>query len=311
MTADVNLKLLRTFEAVARNGSFTRAANELRRSQATVSSQISVLEQQLCVQLIERTSRRVSMTLAGQELATALGQAFRLIDDGLEKVRDQSGARRGRIVIACVPSLSSVLLPRMLAAYRLEDGVTRIDMEELSSTEMIDALIADQIDFGIGPCIEPPPQEIAFAASLDEPLCILLFRSQAQRNASGISFATLAALPLITLSGSVLLQRQLEETAKARGMQLRSQSEVRHVQTAIAMVQAGVGAAIVPRLALPTVLGSGLLALPIIDPVMMRRIGILTRRGAALRPTAARLARHVQGSLARQSFTPSLDTVVL
>ena len=94
-------------------------------------------------------------------------------------------------------------------------------------------------------------------------------------------------------------------------MQLRSQSEVRHVQTAIAMVQAGVGAAIVPRLALPTVLGSGLLALPIIDPVMMRRIGILTRRGAALRPTAARLARHVQGSLARQSFTPSLDTVAL
>ena len=118
MTLDVNLKLLRTFEAVARNGSFTRAASELRRSQATVSSQISVLEQQLAIQLIERTSRRVSLTLAGQELAVELEHAFRLIDDGLEKARDHSSTRRGRILFACVPSLSSVLLPKMLATYR-------------------------------------------------------------------------------------------------------------------------------------------------------------------------------------------------
>lgn len=301
MTGEINLKLLRTFEAVARNRSFTKAAGELRRSQATVSSQVSVFEQQLGVPLIERTSRRVSLTGAGEELAAVLGRAFRLIDDGLDQARDQSDARRGRIVIACVPSLSSGLLPAMLAAYRLKDRTTRIDVEELTSTEIVDALLADRIDFGIGPCTEPAPAEIAFAATLEEPLCVLLPVGQAPAGASGIAFATLVSLPLITLSGSVLLQRQLEQTATSRGMVLQSQSEVRHVQTAIGMVQAGVGAAIVPRLALPATLGAGLAALPITDPVMTRRIGILTRHGAPLRPVAARLARYVRGALVRNA----------
>jgi LysR family transcriptional regulator, glycine cleavage system transcriptional activator len=89
MTGEINLKLLRTFEAVARNRSFTKAAEELRRSQATVSSQVGVFELQLGVPLIERTSRRVSLTAAGEELAGVLGRAFRLIDDGLNKVRDR------------------------------------------------------------------------------------------------------------------------------------------------------------------------------------------------------------------------------
>ncbi len=303
MAVDINLKLLRTFEAVARNRSFTKAAGELRRSQATVSSQVGGLEQQLGVPLMKRTSRRVSLTVAGEDLAAVLECAFRLIDDGLEKVRDHSDSRRGRIVVACVPSLSGVVLPAMLAAYRIKDRATRIDVEELTSTEIVTALLADRIDFGIGPCVDPPP-EIAFAATLDEPLCVLLSVHQAPAEvgaaAGGMPFATLVSLPLITLSGSVLLQRQLEQTAAARGMVLQSQSEVRHVQTAIGMVHAGVGAAIVPQLALPATLGPGLVALPIIDPAMTRRIGIVTLHGAPLRPAAGRLARYIRAALARQ-----------
>ena len=176
---------------------------------------------------------------------------------------------------------------------------------------MIDALLSDQIDFGIGPCIDPPPQEIGFTATLEEPLCVLLSTSQIPKNARSISFETLVALPLITLSGSVLLQQQLEATAKAQGAQLRSQNEVRHVQTAIAMVEAGIGAAIVPRLALPLNLGAGLLALPITDPAMVRRIGIVTRRGAPLRPPAARLARYIRGALAQQTFALSTEAIIV
>ena len=121
-----------------------------------------------------------------------------------------------------------------------------------------------------------------------------------------LPFRTLATLPLITWSGSVLLQQQLQEEAEAGRVSLRSLSEVRHVQTAIAMVQAGVGAAIVPVFALPPAIGGELRALPISDPSLSRSIGIVARTGIPLSPTGARLARHIRSSLVRRAATALL-----
>ena len=299
--ADINLKLLRTFESVARLRSFTRAAAELRRAQATVSSQVSVLEAQLGVPLLERSSRHVTPTGAGEALAVALAPAFQLIEAGLANARDTVNRRRERIVIACVPSLASVLLPAILADYRKRDRATRIDVEELTSGEMLHAVIAGTIDFGIGPVTSVATTEIGFTAAVEEPLCVLLPASQVPDGATEMPFTTLAALPLITLSGSVLLQRQLHAAADAIGVTLSSQSEVRHVQTAIGMVQEGVGAAIVPRLALPATIGEGLRALLISAPALSRTVGIVTRKSVPLSPVAARFARQVRSSLARQA----------
>ncbi len=304
MNLDVNLKLLRSFEAVARHRSFTRAAAELGRSQATISSQVGDLEQQLGLRLVERTSRRVVATPAGEELAASLDKAFKLIADGLALMRDRADDRRGRIVVACVPSLSSVLLPGLLAAWRQRDKSTRIDVEELTSSEIVAALAAGIIDFGIGPCADPPPAGIAFTPATDEPLFVLLQQELAQGCDGGMPFARLVSLPLITLSGSVLLQRLLEDAALARGVRLSSHSEVRHVQTAVGMARAGVGAAVVPRLALPPIVDKGLAALPITEPSLSRKIGIITRRGAPLGLVASKLARHIRGMLAKGAGTP-------
>ncbi len=239
MITDINLKLLRSFEAVARHRSFTRAAIDLKRTQSTVSAQVSELEQQLGVMLIERTSRRVALTAAGEALAVAVSEALRLIHDGLGAARNFGDDRRGRIVIACVPSLSSVLLPSILAAYRCRDKTTRIDVEELTSSEIVTAIGAAAIDFGIGPCIEPSPPDINFTVATEEPLCVLLQAGDATAFGQAVPFDALVSLQLITLSGSVLLQNLLEEQANAHGMRLSSHAEVRHVQTAIGMARAG------------------------------------------------------------------------
>jgi DNA-binding transcriptional LysR family regulator len=112
--ADVHLKPLRAFDAVARHRSFTRAAAELGRSQTTVSLQVRELERQLGIRLIHRTTRKVTLTEAGIKLAEALGSGFRLIDAGLLAARRQTYSQRGRTTIACVPSLSSSQLPHIL-----------------------------------------------------------------------------------------------------------------------------------------------------------------------------------------------------
>jgi DNA-binding transcriptional LysR family regulator len=293
-----NLKLLHVFNAVARHLSFTRAAAELQRSQATLSVQLRELERQLHVPLLVRTTRRVALTEAGVKLAAAVAEGFAAIEAGVSEVQKLGEARRNRVILACAPSLSSSRLPAILARYRELDQETRIDVEELTSNEIFAALRNRTVEFGVGPCPSPPPPEISFNAAVEDPLYVLLSSGEEVWSETGIPFDNLAELRLITLSGSVLLQQMLETIAEERGWQLRTGTEVRHMQTAIAMAQAGVGAAVVPRLALPDHIDSGVAVLPIVHPSISRQVGIITLAGVPLEPSATRIARYIRSGLA-------------
>jgi DNA-binding transcriptional LysR family regulator len=296
---DLNLKPLRAFDAVARHRSFSRAAAELGRSQATVSLQVRELERQIGSRLLERTSRRVTLTEAGVKLASAVESGFRAIDAGLLAARRHADGRRGRIVLACVPSLSASRLPAMLAEFAEREANTRVDVEELTATEIVVALLDDRVDLGLGPCADLLPPEITFTPAVEEPLCAVLAPDSEFTGRTGMRLEALAKLPLVTLSGSILLQRTLEQVARARGLRLTSAAEVRHVGTAIAMARAGLGAAIVPRLALPDAVESDLLLLPIIDPPATRRVGLISRRDRPMNASLGRLARHIRSALSR------------
>ena len=304
--ADVHLKPLRAFDAVARYRSFSRAAAELGRTQTTVSLQVRELERQLGSRLVERTTRRVSLTDSGAKLAEALEAGFRAIDLGLVLARRRAEGHRGRILLACVPSLSASRLPLILSTFP-KGTTTRIDVEELNSSEIVTALLGDRVDLGVGPCGDVLPPEITFAPAVEEPLCAVLASGTKFPGRAGICLESLAKLSLVTLSGSVLLQRTLEKVSRNCGVRLISTAEVRHVGTAVAMALAGLGTAIVPRLALPDRILDNMVVLPIVDPPVTRRVGILTRRDRPMNPTMVKLGRHIRSALSRSlrcaSFT--------
>jgi DNA-binding transcriptional LysR family regulator len=203
-----------------------------------------------------------------------------------------------------VPSLSGVRLPTILAGYRQRDALTQINIEELTYIEMVDAIAEGRVDFGIGPCTDPPPDNIAFAKAVEDPLCVLLPIREAAGHVGTAPLSLLASLPLIFMRNTVPLQRNLGEVARAHGIRLNSRTKVGHVQTAIGMVRAGAGAAIVPLLALPDTMDPELVALPIDDPALIRWVGVLTLHGRRLQPSAAKLARYISSALVS---TCSLD----
>jgi DNA-binding transcriptional LysR family regulator len=257
------------------------------------------LERQLDVRLLDRTTRRVSLTEAGEALARGLKEGFEVIAASLTAAREFAYARRGRLVVACVPSLSGVRLPAILAGYRKRDPVIPIDVEELTYVEMVDAIQHGKVDFGIGPCADPPPANIIFNAAVEDALCILLPASYEGGHKGSVPLSLLSSLPLIFLSHSTPLNKSLKEVAQIQGIKLTAQTKVRHVHTAIGMVRAGVGAAIVPRLALLDTIDPDLLALPIDETPLVRTVGILTLRGRRLQPSASELVRYVRSSLAK------------
>lgn len=122
------LNALRSFEAVARLSSFSRAAEELAVTPAAVSHQVKVLEEQLGQQLLERTSRRVRPTPAGLTLSQAVAEALDGMAAAVRRLKGRPADRR--LLISTSPSLGAKwLVPRLEHFTRLHpDADVRIDV---------------------------------------------------------------------------------------------------------------------------------------------------------------------------------------
>src|SRR5271166_2555524 len=107
---------LRVFEAVARLGSMSRAAQELNTVQSNVTARIRALEHELGVPLFHRTNRGVALTEAGQRLLPYAAQIGRLLADARRAVED-NGTARGPLTIGSLESTAGIRLPRLLATY--------------------------------------------------------------------------------------------------------------------------------------------------------------------------------------------------
>jgi LysR family glycine cleavage system transcriptional activator len=110
------LAAVRAFEAAARLGSFTRAAEELGTTQAAVSYQIKLLEERVGTTLFLRLPRRVELTDTGKRLSVAVGQAFDVLRDAFAAVQEEAG---GVLTISALHSFASNWLAPRLGAFQL------------------------------------------------------------------------------------------------------------------------------------------------------------------------------------------------
>lgn len=293
---NINLKLLHTFLLVAEHCSFRRAAEESNRSQSAVSMQVRQLELQLGVPLFHRTTRTVQLTREGEMLLNSARKAVLELETGLRKIREVVDIQRGHLSLACAPTIASTRLPDILTAFQKSFPSVTADIRELASNEMLDAIRQQEVDFGIGPRV-PNASEFQFHTIMVDEICALIPAHLGFTSSQSIAFAELAQLPLLVVTNSSAIQSLLDDAQHAAGVKLNIKYEVRQVQTQIAMAAAGLGAAIVPRIAVPAIPDPRLVAVPIVDPPLSREICIVTMRGQILSPIATRLVAMLQRQL--------------
>lgn len=120
-----NLKALRVFEAAARTGGFTRAADELRVSQSAVSKQVAALEAEIGEPLFRRERRRVILTETGRRLAEAVASALNALRGGLPP----NGARRpDQVVLHCDADFAQLWLFPRLPAFEAAHPDVRVSI---------------------------------------------------------------------------------------------------------------------------------------------------------------------------------------
>ncbi len=283
----VNLKLLQTFLMVGEYSSFRIAAEKSFRSQSAVSAQIRQLEDQLGVPLFHRTTRSVRLTEEGQQLLDCAQRALLEVEQGLRKIRESADIRKGKVSMACSPTIAETRLARALAAFESEYPGIEVSVRELASEQIFESVRRREVDFGVGPQIET--SEFQFESLMDDPFYALVPKRLLDTDKDTVALSSLAEMPLLVLNQATAMRNMIEETMKEKRLRFSLRYEFTQAQTLISMASTGLGAAILPGVALPARIDASMHALRIVNPSMSRRVAVITARGHALSPASLRL----------------------
>ncbi|MFM0288132.1 LysR family transcriptional regulator [Paraburkholderia megapolitana] len=291
---------VQAFIAVADRGSFQGAADTLHVTQTAITQRLRKLEDFLGVTLIERTTRSIALTEIGRDF---LPQARRLLGelaDALVEIRETGIVRRGDVSIACVPTVGVQYLPRILQAYSARYPHNRIRILDHASSAVVEAVLRREAEFGINIAGERHP-ELASVPLTEDRYVLICHEDHPLAKRRRIAWKQLQPYPLIfagEVSGNRVL---LDQALKASHLALRSFYEVQRSSTAVGLVAQGVGAAVVPRLAIQKGAYPTVRMIELTHPVVSRTLALVARKTGHLSPAAQALYDMIleQATLAR------------
>ena len=276
------LRQLRTFVAVAHHGSFSLAGQAIGLSQSAVSHSIKELEAEMGIRLLDRTTREVLLTEAGEQLASRLERLLEELNNTLLDVRSYGQQRSGTVRVAASQTVSAHLMPQCLAAGQQHYPEIKVMLRDRPQQWVLQSVRNAEVDFGIviGPLQD---DDLECEAILEEPFLLLCRRDDPLAREAAVSWQMLNQRTLVLqdyASGSrVLIDRALRE----QQVQAEIAQEIGHPVTLYPMVEAGIGISILPALALPLPEGRPLLVRRLL-PEINRSVMLVRRKNRSLTP---------------------------
>lgn len=288
MALNFDLNDLLAFRAVAELGNFRRAAETVHLSQPAFSRRIDKLEQALGVRLLERTTRRVVLTAVGRDFERKVRDLLDDLDSTLLAVRGVAATRMGEVTVACVPSTVNYYLSEVVRRYHAISPKVRVKVIDAGANEVLAAVARGEADFGIN-FVGAQEGDLEFESLAEERFVAACRRDHPLAKLSRVTWAQLGKHDYISV-GRASGNRVLLDQALA-GLAVRPQAiyETQHVTTALGLVEAGLGVAAIPSMAMPARDHPLLASVPLVDPVVTRKVGLIRRRGRSLSPAARQL----------------------
>jgi len=285
---NIDINDLIAFRAVAELGNFRKAAESIHISQPAFSRRIEKLENALGTQLLERTTRRVNLTSVGREFDKQLRQILDALDATLLNIRGEAVSRMGEVTIACVPSAVKYFVSNVVKDFHQRYPKTRVRIIDDSANHVLIAVAQGEADFGLN-FTGSQENDIEFTPIFEEKFVAACHKDHPLAKQKSVRWSDLSEHDYISVSkvsgNRVLLDQALTGLAK----QPKSLYETQHGTTMIGLVEAGLGVAAVPAMAMPKKGHPLLVSVPLIEPVVTRKMGLIKRRSSQLTPAAVEL----------------------
>jgi DNA-binding transcriptional LysR family regulator len=290
----VTLETLRLYCDVVRLTSFSRAAAAHQISQSAASQAIQQLEVELDVVLIDRSRRPLSPTEEG----AAFYDACRELLQGFDKARAELQASRGRVEgtvrVAAIYSVGLHDMSRHMQPFMSAYPQARVLLECLHPHKVVEAVLNDEADLGI--LSYPSPNRALEVIPLRaEPMLLIAHPGHRLARRRAIAARELNGEKFVAFDHALAIRKAVDRALKQHDVKVDVVMEFDNVETIKQAIGINAGLSILPR---PTVLQEiemrALVALPFEFTGLVRRVGIIHRRGRRLSPAVARFIEELQ-----------------
>jgi len=250
---------LLTFSTLAQTGSFTQTARELHVSQSAVSHAIGDLERKVGCRLFERTSRRVLLTLAGEQLLHHAGKISAEMAVAYESLQSLRNWGQVQLRISAPASVCDGLLPHCLHQVRRSYPHARISISVADRRESLAELGAGRVDVAVCPGSEPDERFDRFPLFNDE-LVFVMAPSHPWASSPPTDPAVIGAEPLLTYRRHTYTSQLIQSHFTSVGIHPTIALDCDSVVTIREMARLGMGVAVLARWAIASEVAAGHLA---------------------------------------------------
>ncbi len=230
---------LEIFEAIARLGSFTRAAEELHLTQPTVSMQMKKLTDTVGAPLVEQVGKKVLLTEDGRELSQATREIFAILDRFTMSVAERQGLEKGRLKLMAITT-ASYFAPRLLGDFARQHPGIDVSLH-VTNKEQVLASMADNLDdlYLLG----TPPEEIDVVATpiMDNPIVVLAAPDHPLARKKHLTLRQLAQEPWIMREAGSGTRKAIERLFHQHGLEIRPRLELGSNEAIKQAILAGLG----------------------------------------------------------------------
>lgn len=302
----ITFRQLNAFLVLAETCNFSRTAERIGLSQPTLSQIIRDLETELGTSLFDRTTRRVELTEAGRTFRKGAVRTFEELEQTFSDVRNLTELREGRLRVAAPPFLAATILPRAVAAFtRLHPGV-KVEISDVTNDEMLIRLMDGRVDLCIG-TMTPGQTDLRSMPLLSEDMMVFCLKDHPLAAGDATDWREAVRFPCITLVRGSGLRELVEQGFARAGVDFQPQWEVEQITTIFGMLAENLGIAILPRYTILGVHNTHVIALPLGEPHIVRKISCVYPASRSLSPAGYTFIKQLRAVLLRAGVPPDPD----
>lgn len=287
---------IRYFQAVAEHLSFTKAAAALHVSQPALSQLVKQLEEELGIQLFDRTGRTTRLTDAGDAYLQYVRRAAQELQEAKRAIHDVRDMSRGSLRLAMTPTFTTYLIGPLVGAFHSLYPDITLNVREISQESIEEQLLAGELDIGIafGKVSSPDIEAIPL---LDETLALVVSTGHRLAEEKSVGLNTLNAESLVLLSKEFATRDQIDGYCRQHGIHPKVLMEADALGAVIEIVRSTSLSTLLP--AKTAVARDNLVAIAL-EPERLTRTAVLMRRRDAYQSYAARVFIELAAEVSEQ-----------
>lgn len=276
----MELRTLRAFVEVVRQGGFSQAAKVVFATQPTISKAVRQLEDELGVPLLNRLGHRSELTAAGEIVYRRALTILAERDDLIVELDELRGLKRGSLSLGMPPMGSDTLFAPLFALYRSRYPGVEIRLLEHGSKRLEEILLAGEVE--LAGSLLPVPDVFDWQSLRADPLVALLPADHPLASRAAIDLPALAATPFILFEAGFALNTVLLDACRRHGITPAVAARSGQIDFIVQLVAARLGVAFLPAPIAERRRHPGVALIPLDEPGTLWHIAMIWRRGAYL-----------------------------